>query len=471
MRKTTSLWIPLFLAVALVPGVLADLAPEAVLAAVEDLYTPSPFGPRAPGDQRAEFDAHLLVRKAHRLLQEDIDSDVSERLRELLAPPPEVFETRGSPLAPSGAGYQELRTAHFRVLYKTSGSNAVKQDKDQDGIPDKAAWVAAAFENAYKFEVETSGYPSPPDIPNYTIVLKRLKVNALTHPEAGGKTWCEFNFAMREGSSDAKIKAKFLAVSAHEFFHAVQALLNWDEADWWVEGSSDWMSELANPGNGFFHSNASLRLERPEIGLESDEPFFAYAGSLFAAYLSNSRTEKGKEDMVKQVWLLCGKLLRAASKEGKKQSSFVKQAVSQLLGSFDETVTRFWPHVYLRNFPGGAKLPRALRVRVKQYPATVKTGTLPKPDRYGANFFEFHPEAGHENSTLELRLLPTKGGKLGVRLIGMGKRWHSIEVTAGEDGVFVAHIKGLGSTWKAATLSVVGLGRKTSFKIDASWID
>lgn len=471
MRKLLSLSI-LVLPLLLVSSLRAEVVPEAVLAALEDLYAPANMGPSAPISGRSEVDSHILVRQAHRMLRQEIDSDIRERLDELLRPPPEVFEMRGVPLAPGSKGYQEHRTEHFRVLYKTRGEDAVGEDSDRDGLPDKVAWVAAAFENAYAFEVGKMGYPSPPDIPDYTIVLKRLKVNALTHPEAGGKTWCEFNFAMREGSSSEKIRAKYNAVAAHEFFHAVQALLNWDEADWWVEGSSDWMSEQANPGNGFYRSNASLRLKRPEIGLESSEPFFAYAGSLFAAYLSTSRTEKGGEDMMKQVWTRCGALHKHALSQGQGRKSHIKKAVEQVLEPFPQAVTNFWPHVYMRNFPGGAELPRALRVRVKQYPATVKANTLPRPDKYGANFHEFHPEAGHEDDTLEIQLIPeVRKAQFGVRLVGMGERWHAIEVTPDAQGVFRAHIKGLGSYWKAATLSVVGLGTKAPYRIEARWME
>lgn len=442
-----------------------ELAPEAILAGVEALYDRSPTGPRAPGYGLREEDAHLLVRRAHRLLDEGGDPEVRARLEALLAPPPEVHQAPGAPRAPGRDGLSEFRSAHFRVLYATSGGDAVTEDADGSGVPDKVEWVSQAFEAAYAREVQGFGYPSPPDIPNYTVVLKKLKVNALTHPESGGRTWCEFNHAMREGQGEAAIRQKFRAVAAHEFFHACQALMNWDEADWWVEGSADWMSERVDPGNGFFRSNAALRLERPEVGLESSEPYFPYAGSLFAAYLT---TRGGDDrDLLKETWMRCGALRRA---DGGKRRVFIKQAVADVVGDFDEVVTSFWPHVYLRNFPSGQKLPRATRVQVKAYPATVRADTLPRPERYGANFFEFHPAAGHEQDTLLLRLTPENPkASLGVRVVVLGEKWQSVPVPRGEDGSYQARVHGLGSNWRAATLSVVNLGSKQPFSITAAF--
>jgi hypothetical protein len=442
-----------------------DYHPMALVAAIEDLYNPSPFAPRAPTQGSPEV-------QAHRLLRDEPDSMAADDLRELLSPPPEAFgEAAAGPRAPGAIrrDYKELRTKHFRVLYTTQGSDDAGPDKDGDGVPDKARWAADAFELAYKREVLDMGYPTPPDIPNYVVVLKRLKVNALTHPEGNGRTWCEFNFAMREGSSDAKIQEKFVAVAAHEFFHAIQATLNWDETDWWVEGSSDWMSHLVDPKNFFFHANAKLRFKRPEVGLESKEPFFPYAGSLFAAYLTD-RSPEGR-DLIKETWLACGKLRAAARSRGDKRRRFIREAITETVGPWEETVAGFWPRVYLRHFPGGKDLPAALRVRVKSYPATVKPDTLPRADRYGANFFEFHPEAGHEDDTLVVKVHSSDPkAKFALRVVTLGvERWESHEVKRAADGTATVEVAGLGRNLRAVTLSLVNMGKKHPIQVDASW--
>lgn len=459
----------LLIALATATPALADevAAREArLLAAVEAAYLPA-TGPRAPG--LTEADAHLAVREAHRLLDEGASPALYPRLRELLSLPPEI-ERLGSPSAPGNDGVAEHRTKNFRIAYYTKGENAVNGgDADGNGLPDKVEWAAEAFELAYRREVLELGYPAPPDLPRYRVVLKRLSVNALTHPEGGGRTWCEFNFAMRDGAPADQIKAKFRAVAIHEFFHAVQATLNWDEEDWFTEGSADWMSELADPGNGFYLSNASLRLERPEVGLASSEPFFPYAGSLFSAFLSNAG--KPTNDYLKEIWLDCGARRKASDQAGGKRRTFVRDAIGARFGRFEDAVTRFWPHVYLRNFPQGTKLPRAARLRVKSYPARVDGDTLPRPDPLGANFVELHPVPGSEGGTLTVRIAAADPkARFGARLLALGKdEWKSIPLQKAADGALEYSLTGYGTTWRAATCVVVNVGRaKSGYTLSAT---
>lgn len=452
----------------------SDSDPYHLLARVQALRAPAD-APRAPdmhtgAHHEGEEDAHMLVRRAHRMLDEgDAPEDVQQQLSSLLAAP-SYIENPDAPRAPSSEGPFELRTKHFRVFYFTGGEHAAGADGDGDGVPDKAAWVASAFERAYQREVVEMGYPSPPDIPQYRVTLKRLRVNALTHPMRGkpGHTWCEFNFAMREGGTEDQIRSKYRAVASHEFFHAVQALFNWNEEDWWVEGSADWMSELADPGNGFFRANSSLRQRRPEVGLASNEPFFPYAGSLFAAYLTP--TAQHRPDLVQDVWREVGKLRKKGLASGSKRNAYVRDAIRNRLGrSFEEIVTMWWPHVYLRDFPGGEKLPPATRVRIKSYPATAAADTLPRPDPLGANFFELHPPEGGGDVRVRVRATGNKKARLGVRVLTLNKeRYLSVPVSANGEGVVETTISGLGSEWNAATLCVVNLGRsKPGIQVEA----
>ncbi len=460
------------------PGALrAEVAlddPEAdrnLLSTIENLYRSGPLAPGASGDttRTPEVDAHVAVREAHALLLHRPQAPEASRLAELLAVP-DFLDRPDAPSAPSAGQPAALKTPHFRIFWYGSGEHAVPADDgDGNGIPDRVEWVAEAFELAYRREIEEFGYPAPPDCPEYRVVLKRLEVNALTHPMGGGRTYCEFNFAMREKGTEAQIRGKYRAVAAHEFFHAVQALYNWEEEHWWSEGSADWMSELVDPGNGFFRLNAALRFQRPEIGLASTEPFFPYAGSLFAGYLTPVGT-KGP-DLVKDVWVEVGRRQAAAQGQGSKRRKFVREAMDKVLGSFEAAVVRFWPHVYLRNFPGGKDLPRASRLTLKDYPADVAASSLPRPDPLGANFFELHPPAG--GGALKIRVEPLdQGARYAARVVALSaERWTSNPMEPGADGAPEIVVEGLGTTWRAACVVVVNLGRsKSGFRVRAQTV-
>lgn len=431
-------------------------SPEAVLAALEDLYETS-YRPRSPGE--GPIEVHQLLRAAHEILANpETDADMRREIQDLIVEPTD--EVLNAPAAPGQPAWFRFRSQNFQIVFQTEGEHAVpSDDENQNEVPDRVEWVADAFERAHKIEVLELGYPKPRTVPEYTIKMRLLRgVNALTHPKTNGSTWVEFNHGMLKSGKPDQVKAKFEAVAAHEYFHACQISWNWNEPDWWSEGTADYMSERVNPGNGFYLSNARLRLKEPEVGIESDKPYFSYAGSLLIAYLDKKGQTDGR-DYVHSIWKRCGEL-KAQDKSGRKV--FVKQAMQDVMGSFEETITQFWPHVYLRNFPLRTRLPRAKRVRVREYPAKIDPSLPPAPDAYGANFLEFHPPEEKGNTQdLWVHLKPTGKVQLGVQVVALGLdgRWISVPARLQKDGIYRVRIREMKKTWRAVTLSVTKLSK------------
>lgn len=232
-----------------------------------------------------------------------LSADVQEKVVQTL----QRLEKQKSRISPSG---------RFRVHYDTTGGDApalITSGSGGQRIPNTVEQyidsVAFYFDSAWKLEIDTLGYPSPPGDgaqgggPEYDVYVYDQGTNLF-----GATYWSPSTDLVEDGprqrySSYIEIDNDFLGyrtpgidalriTAAHEFYHAIQVgsygiwttVPSWDK--WFLELSSVWMEHVAFPGIHDYWFDAPNYFQR-------------YRGSLNQSLAFNSLVFGGYE---RAVW-------------------------------------------------------------------------------------------------------------------------------------------------------------------------
>jgi hypothetical protein len=146
--------------------------------------------------------------------------------------------------------------------------------------------------------------------------------------------WC---LATREGSKvtptyilvhQGLSKRELCGTLAHEIFHSFQAAIDFNERDWWIEGTAVWAEDLIDEGidtEQDFVEDAFILPDNLLETLTSDQGDHAYGIYLFPYYLSS----QNDDDMIARMWESC-------------RSKDDIEAIDDVLdGKFDEVFKKF----------------------------------------------------------------------------------------------------------------------------------
>ena len=324
---------------------------------------------------------------------------------------------RSGPGAPDGQ--KAFETDHFQVIYQTKGDDAVPGgDSDGNGIHDYAEEVATYLEQAWAKEVVEFGFKAPPgsDKAKVRCHIKNINHNGLTHAATGKTAWIEMNSDIaaytkrligEEASQnivadEAGLQAGMLkACCAHEFFHCIQAAYDWEEENWWCEGTAEWAGDAVFPESKFYTNNVSPRFKNPHVSLFSKEGWFEYASSIWAFYLAENF---GGHEIIRQIW------------EGCQGDKGVFQATQDAMGNLEEQFLYYACYNYLRAYADGSRFPE-MKVLALEGAGTVSSEGIEAPQTYGANYFTVP-------SATKITVAFANGQRGGVRLITITNgRW------------------------------------------------
>ncbi len=325
---------------------------------------------------------------------------------------------RSGPGAPEGQ--KSFETEHFQIIYQTKGTDACAGgDADGNGLADYAEEVANYLEQAWAKEVVEFGFKAPPgsDKAKVRCHIKNINHNGLTHAATGKTAWIEMNndiaaYTIRLiGEESAKaivvdpdgLQAGMLkACCAHEFFHCIQAAYDWEEDNWWCEGTAEWAGDAVFPESKFYTNNVSPRFKNPHVSLFSTEGWYEYASSIWAFYLAENY---GGADIIRQIWEGC------ASKN-------VVEATEDAIGDLEEQFLYYACYNYLRAYADGERYPE-MKALALEGAGTVTSEGLEAPQHFGTNYFTV-PAANISKITVSL----TQGQRGGVRLATISSgRW------------------------------------------------
>ncbi len=167
-------------------------------------------------------------------------------------------------------------SGHFIIHYTTSGNDAIpKYDRNQNGTSDYLEFVAKAFDEAWRIEIDSLGFKAPPDSSGnprsvYHIYCRKLSVygSTLLLYEIPDLEWTnyvteieintDFSYVNYPNARDEIVRDSMaIAVTAaHEFNHALQSGYRLWEADesgnyfediWFIESSATFMEEVVAP--------------------------------------------------------------------------------------------------------------------------------------------------------------------------------------------------------------------------------
>lgn len=179
----------------------------------------------------------------------------------------------------------------FRIHYDTTGPNAVDpSDADRNGLPDYIDQVAAAFEHAWRVEIDTLGYIAPPTdgtdggSPALDVYVRNLGPTGyygITSPDrmirqSPTELWTTFleidnDYSASDSTSNGRPSYTTTGLDAlritcaHEFHHAVQngSYASRAEQRMLYELTSTWMEMRCWPDVRDWVYYASALLNRP----------------------------------------------------------------------------------------------------------------------------------------------------------------------------------------------------------------
>jgi hypothetical protein len=173
-------------------------------------------------------------------------------------------------------------THHFIIHYNTAGDHAVPPgDTDNNGIPDYVEKIAEAAEHSWIMQVNTFGFPPPPDpdrIDIYVCNTWRLRSGPKAYDQDNDYIYEENEDLMIDMESsdiiyitpeNISIDNMIKVIVAHEFFHLIQANYDWYENSWepdydsnaWIdEGTAVWVEDEV-----FDDINAYLKMRRSAL--------------------------------------------------------------------------------------------------------------------------------------------------------------------------------------------------------------
>ena len=199
-------------------------------------------------------------------------------------------------------------TAHFRMHYTLTGSDAVANETYVHNMADR-------FEAAYTFLITTRGYLSPPSDGSaggnskYDVYIKTLTGGVLgyTQPEvAGSYPWDDATsfIVMRNNYTSYPPEIGTIEVtSVHEFFHACQMAYSYNQPGWFMEVSSVWIEDEKYPDNDDEHYYLPDFFNYPYVSItrEPSDPTYGmhcYSSYIFAQYIS----EEYGDSAMREIW-------------------------------------------------------------------------------------------------------------------------------------------------------------------------
>lgn len=383
------------------------------------------YDPAADADA-TESGTSLMKTLARRF--DSLDKEDRARVVHLLDEP--VTTGPGAP-----EGQRRADTEHFEIFFQESGTDAVPAgDRNGNNLPDYVDEVGTYLEKAWSVEVDELGFAPPPKgNDRLRVHLKNINHNGLTHASTGKKAWIELNsdiaaYTRRLMGSTADsvvqdpsgLQAGMLkACAAHEFFHCIQAAYDWEESNWWCEGTAEWMGNRVFPESKFYANNVKPRFTAPHVSLFAPKGWFEYASSVFAVFVAENY---GGDDAIKRTW------------EGCKGDATVQDALADTLGDLHQGYEYFACYAWLRAFPDGSLFP-AMKSQRLQAPGSFSPA-VDKPEHFGANYVEI-PSSG--TGTLDLSV--TLKGKGAVRLVTvLDGKWKILPHAADASGRLAVQI-------------------------------
>ena len=394
-------------------------------------------GPGADG-LTPEHRAQLLIQQASQLLtaprsaehgvQGDLPNgrSVTSLLNEIKA-----LDSHVGPLAlgelgpllsrPTGL-MSEYRTAHFLIHYAAEGIDRPLGSPSL-GFLDAAG---AACERAWTVHHTQYGWPLPLAAGDglLDVFVKDLGWGAYgyTLHESAGEGSGESGFIVMDNDftgygSLSPVEALQVTL-AHEYRHLVQFGFGYaPEADWFMEQCATMMEGQVCPENPDRYRYLPFFAEGPYHRLDLSNGSFEYGAWLWPQFLFD-RPGWGMPVLIAawDAWRGTGRNMLEAldvalqGYDASLEGAFREWAIwNAFLGRQDDG----------RHYPRLGEYPCAVGVeaRVTSYPAeSLRPALTHQPERLGASYLEFVPEAGSPHNRLELRLQACEG-LLGAHLI------------------------------------------------------
>jgi hypothetical protein len=397
----------------------------------------------------------------------------------------------------SGSPETLASTDHkFLFHFTRSGVDAVT-DRDlspQNGVPDYVDDVIEGVRRAYEDWVTVGGWPDPPGDQGVggddriDVYIKRI-----TCQEAGGisscppgteapqglfgVTWSEnrvagtsrlvyTSFIIINNANDIPLGRNWAqSVAAHEFHHVIQFGMDVHEPGWVYESTAAYLQlqlfRILQETPYLVDALLVPRLDRPDLGLETEEGRLEYSNGLWFRFLVD---RFGDEDLVREVWE------RAARSDTPELYTAFDEVLAPHQSRFTEALTDWGEWNYFlcgrddgRHYHQGAYcVSPSTSVRLQgthqAYPVAETASPTPA-EPLGFNYFEFRPDGSGKDLVVSL----SGAGGLAVRLllVSLDCTTSAVAVPIGTDGTATARVDDL-HRYRTATLMVANPNRSGS---------
>jgi len=197
-------------------------------------------------------------------LKGDLSPDAVQRIEGYLSAAPSADKAiHTSPL-----GY-------FTLTYETSGIDAVTLDDvdPANGVPDLVERCAEYLDTSWQVEIETMGYPAPPNVP-YPVSFENMSFYGYISMVTADETRIVLNntFEGLPGTNDpdGDVLGAAKAVCAHEFRHASQRVQSgWSEGEW-VELDAVWIEDMVFDESDLYYNDlmSGSGISDPDLPLD-----------------------------------------------------------------------------------------------------------------------------------------------------------------------------------------------------------
>lgn len=162
----------------------------------------------------------------------------------------------------SASGVQIYQRGPIRILYRTSGPDAVAlEDRNQNGIPDQVEDAMTQIEAARLLYCQVLKYPDPFHTKRYEgVSFLEIRFQRKETLQGNGKAYDEMRPSTNPSDpAGTKVLHVGLATSvhpksnptpAHEFFHVIQNGSIYFKNRWYTEGTARWSQRPFGPDGG-----------------------------------------------------------------------------------------------------------------------------------------------------------------------------------------------------------------------------
>ena len=301
MRTRTALLLPLLLVPLLVPQ-LGDPARAADPghAHATDLLTRvvETFAPRhrAAGHRLPRTDVGVLLTRL-RASRADLDPAQRALADQYLARPSAGEDCKGGGiLTPESV----LRTTHFCIHYKTSGSDKA--------TPEQAQSTGATMERVWAAEVGRLGFRAPPPDADgvFDVSLRDLGSQGIygycttDTARAQSSAYCVLDNDFSTAEYGAPPVNSLRVTAAHEFFHAIQFGYDAFERVWILEGTAVWAEDQVYPAiNDYLQYLSFSPIRQPGTPIDGDGDFERYGIVIWWKFLAEYFRDPA---VIRQFW-------------------------------------------------------------------------------------------------------------------------------------------------------------------------